>query len=60
MTEHAGGGDKNRLYKGSIILPAGDYVLRYRSDGSHSLEEWNVNPPENPFDYGVTLTREEG
>jgi hypothetical protein len=60
MTQHAGGGEKNRLYRGSIVLPAGDYVLRYRSDGSHSLEDWNVNPPDNPFDYGVTLTRETG
>ncbi len=59
MTEHAGGGEKNRMFKGSIVLPAGDYVLRYRSDGSHSLEDWNVSPPNDPAYYGVTVRREE-
>ena len=59
-SEHAGGGDKNRLFNGTIVLPAGEYVLRYRSDGSHSLEDWNVTPPTDPFSYGVTLKKVEG
>jgi hypothetical protein len=59
-SEHAGGGDKNRLFNGTIVLPAGEYVLRYRSDGSHSLEDWNVTPPADPANYGVTLKKVEG
>jgi hypothetical protein len=60
MTEHAGGGDKNRLFEGTIVLPAGEYVLRYRSDGSHSTDNWNVSPPADLANYGVTLLRGKG
>lgn len=59
VTEHAGGARKNRLYDGTLTLPAGEYLLRYESDGSHSLEEWNSTPPADPFSYGVTLFRVE-
>jgi hypothetical protein len=58
-TEHAGGGDKNRLFDGIIGLEAGEYVLRYESDGSHSFEGWNTTAPSDPFNYGVTLFRVE-
>jgi hypothetical protein len=56
-TEHAGGASKNRLFSDTIRLEAGRYVLHYRSDGSHSAEEWNATPPADPFGYGVTLLR---
>jgi len=59
VTEHAGGVLKNRMYNGTITLPAGEYLLRYEADGSHSLEEWNSTPPNDPFSYGVTLLRVE-
>jgi hypothetical protein len=59
-SEHAGGADKNRLYNNVVVLPAGDYVLRYQSDGSHSADDWNSTPPNDPANYGVTLTRAEG
>ncbi len=58
-SEHAGGGDKNRLFDGIVGLEAGEYVLRYESDGSHSFERWNTTPPSDPFSYGVTLFRVE-
>ncbi len=57
LTEHAGGAQKNRLYDGNLTLPAGEYVLRYEADDSHSLESWNMTPPNDPFSYGVTLFR---
>ncbi len=57
VTEHAGGAQKNRLYNGNITLPAGEYLLRYEADDSHSFESWNVAPPNDPFSYGVTLFR---
>ncbi len=59
-SEHAGGADKNRLFNGTIVLPAGDYILRYQTDGSHSAEDWNRTPPHDPFNYGVRLSRVEG
>ncbi|MDA3859878.1 MAG: hypothetical protein PF445_01500 [Melioribacteraceae bacterium] len=56
-TSHAGGGSKNRLYNSEIYLKSGDYKLHYRSDDSHSFEEWNTSPPDNPQMYGVTLLK---
>jgi hypothetical protein len=59
ITDHAGGARKNRKFDGTVSLKAGNYLLRYRTDGSHSFEEWNTTPPNDPFSYGVTLFREE-
>jgi hypothetical protein len=56
-SEHAGGAEKNRLFDGTLMLPTGEYVLRYESDGSHSLEDWNAEPPDDPASYGVTVYR---
>ncbi|MDZ7361078.1 MAG: hypothetical protein ONB46_10170 [candidate division KSB1 bacterium] len=55
MTEHAGGARKNRLYDGVISLKAGDYVLHYETDDSHSFNDWNSDPPHDPMNYGITL-----
>lgn len=54
-TEQAGGASKNRLCRETILLPAGEYVLHYLTDGSHSFEEWNARPPRDRFNYGITL-----
>ena len=56
-TEPAGGSDKNRVFDGVITLPAGSYVLRYRSDGSHSYGDWNDNPPDDPESWGIAVFR---
>lgn len=55
MTENAGGARKNRLFNGVIYLDAGDYQVVYISDGSHSFEDWNDDPPNNPENWGVTI-----
>jgi hypothetical protein len=55
MTEHAGGAEKNRQYNGTMMLMAGEYVLRYKSDDSHSFEGWNEDPPSDPFNWGITV-----
>lgn len=60
MTEHAGGARKNRMFDGAITLPAGKYVAFYQSDGSHSFDDWNDNPPNDPAHWGVTITLSEG
>lgn len=54
-TEHAGGASKNRIIDATGWLPAGEYILRYRSDDSHSPESWNADPPRDRRNYGVTL-----
>ena len=56
-TEPAGGSEKNRVFDGVITLPAGSYVLRYRSDGSHSYGDWNDNPPDDPESWGIAVFR---
>jgi len=53
--EPAGGDRKNVKYNGVISLPEGDYILYYNTDDSHSFEDWNAAPPEDPFNYGISL-----
>jgi hypothetical protein len=56
-TEPAGGARKNRAFEGTIRLPAGDYVLHYKSDGSHSYDDWNDDAPDDPDNWGITVFR---
>ena len=48
---------KNRSVESTIRLPAGAYVLRYRSDGSHSYSDWNSDPPDDPESWGISVFR---
>lgn len=57
-TTHAGGGTKNRLFSGTLKLSKGDYVLRYKTDDSHSTGNWNTTPPTNQELYGITVSFE--
>jgi hypothetical protein len=59
MTFHAGGGRKNRSVNTTLVLEKGDYILRYRSDDSHSYNDWNDDPPNDPEYWGITLYRDE-
>ncbi len=59
MTFHAGGGRKNRMVNTTIVLDKGEYKLRYRSDDSHSYPDWNVDPPEDPEYWGITIFRDD-
>jgi hypothetical protein len=56
-TEPGGGADKNRMFEGVITLPAGSYVLRYTSDGSHSRANWNDEQPDDPGGWGISVYR---
>lgn len=53
-TTHAGGAGKNRKVDTIITLPAGKYRLRYKSDDSHSFDNWNALPPDINF-WGIAL-----
>lgn len=58
MAFHAGGARKNRIVNTTIILDKGDYRLRYRTDDSHSYNNWNDAPPEDSQYWGITLYKE--
>jgi hypothetical protein len=54
-TEHAGGALKNRMIRQEMDLKAGDYLIYYQSDDSHSYDDWNSNPPYDPNFWGITI-----
>jgi hypothetical protein len=56
-TEPAGGAAKNRRFDGLVTLPAGEYTVRFETDGSHSFGSWNANPPDDPDMWGITVYR---
>ena len=55
MTARAGGANKNRMVNTWFTLEPGEYELHYRTDGSHSFNDWNSEAPEDPEMYGITL-----
>ncbi|MBN2366385.1 MAG: hypothetical protein EH225_10685 [Calditrichaeota bacterium] len=57
LTDHAGGARKNRLFNNVVFLKKGDYEVYYRTDDSHSFEEWNDLPPNDPVSWGITIYR---
>ena len=59
MTFHAGGARKNRVVNTTILLDKGEYRLRYVSDDSHSYNDWNSDPPDDPTMWGITLYNDE-
>ncbi len=58
QTQHAGGARKNRVFKGKITLNAGTYTAHFQTDDSHSFEEWNASPPDDPSHWGITIFRD--
>ena len=58
MTFHAGGARKNRMVNTTIMLDKGEYRLRFVSDDSHSYNNWNADPPDDPTMWGITIYEE--
>jgi hypothetical protein len=56
-TEHAGGSDKNRMFRGRIALQPGSYKVHYVTDGSHAYRHWNAAPPHDPESWGILVIR---
>ncbi|ANM30457.1 hypothetical protein ABI59_14090 [Acidobacteria bacterium Mor1] len=54
-TRHAGGADKNRSYRGDLMLEPGEYEVVYVTDDSHSFGEWNASGPDDPLAWGITV-----
>ncbi len=53
--DYGGGGDKNLIIDEEIELPAGNYSVHYVTDGSHSFDDWNVLPPDDPQHWGISI-----
>src|SRR6185436_14679863 len=54
-TGFAGGAEKNIVADESITLPAGNYMVSYSTDDSHSYNDWNSLPPHDPQFSGITI-----
>lgn len=54
-TRRAGGDDMNRVYDGTLRLPAGTYIAHYQSDDSHSYGDWNKDAPRDRTNWGITI-----
>ncbi len=60
MTFYAGGARKNRMVNTTLTLERGEYSLRWKSDDSHSYNDWNSDPPDDQDYWGITVFRDEG
>lgn len=56
-TFYAGGAQKNRIQAELLTLSPGTYRLRYKSDDSHSVKNWNNHPPKRQDFWGVQVLR---
>ena len=54
-TEPAGGASKNRAEDDVVYLDKGDYIVHYRTDDSHSYDEWNAAEPYEPELWGISV-----
>lgn len=54
-TRWAGGAKKNRMIETIILLKKGEYELNFVTDNSHSFNDWNTNPPDDPVNYGISV-----
>jgi len=50
-----GGASKNRKFEGVITLRKGNYIVAYKTDDSHSYEDWNDTPPFRKEMWGITI-----
>ena len=53
--DFAGGADKNMVVDEKVTLPAGNYLVSYATDDSHSYNDWNSLPPHDPQFSGITI-----
>ena len=43
------------MVNATIMLEKGSYELHFQSDDSHSYKGWNMDPPDDPTMWGITL-----
>ncbi len=56
-THPAGGSQKNRAFDGRVRLPAGSYVVHFRTDGHHAYGAFEQPPPDDPEGWGIRVER---
>ncbi len=56
-TSTAGGSAKNRVFDGSLTLPAGRFTVHYTTDDSHAYGDFN-QPPNDPSSWGIVIYRQ--
>jgi len=54
-TTYAGGAEKNRRIDEAIELKPGRYEIVYKTDDSHSYNDWNDAPPYDAIFWGIVL-----
>lgn len=54
-SDFAGGAKKNLRSDEKITLSAGNYLVSYVTDDSHSYNDWNSMPPDDPQFSGITI-----
>jgi len=54
-TRRAGGASKNRLFDDVIKLQAGNYIAHFVTDDSHAYKTWNLSPPRDRKNWGITI-----
>lgn len=54
-TRHAGGTERNRRFDGVVTLPAGRYVVRYVTDGTHHFGAFSDEAPQDAENWGITI-----
>ncbi len=52
-TEPAGGHSSNRQFEGEVLLGPGNYVLHFRTDGSHDYGKFEEEAPYVPEQWGI-------
>ena len=51
----AGGDDRNRMFRGTLSLPAGTYIVNFRTDFSHAYGDFEDIPPDEPEAWGIQV-----
>ncbi len=58
-TVPAGGGDRNRMFDGTLSLVPGDYVAHFKTDFSHAYGDFGDEAPRNPEAWGIHVVNPE-
>ncbi len=56
-TRPGGGSDRNRRFDGLVRLGPGQYVLHFRTDGSHAYDDFGDDAPDAPASWGIKVER---
>lgn len=53
--EYGGGAEKNQFIQEKIQLLKGTYTAFFKSDDTHSYDDWNEDEPSTPERWGLTV-----